>query len=286
MCTTAADVPDGYIEAKFTEPDQEYWDWSRELCAQAKKETPLKSAIEVFTEGKKDHSNLMISVHLLAERWNVPWQVIRAWLEKGEIPYNFCPIVSGVNPNSDGVAYYYRLGIPIAEVEKIENIYPELKNIANKHISRIEEKEEKARCQRSKEQSKKLSRIEHLCKFKKISIEQLEDIILNLETEPILKQTQVTELYSELEAAQCRIKELEQLILTAKNKSVCDGKGLSALVCHMRREGKTDEEIAAYLHDDGTWCTQAQVGALLHVDENRIASESMQQRARRLLGKA
>lgn len=63
-------------------------------------------------------------------------------------------------------------------------------------------------------------------------------------------------------------------------------RGLAGKVCDMRREGKSDEEIAAYLYDGGTWCTQAQIGALLHADDSRVASESMQQRARRLLGKA
>lgn len=68
--------------------------------------------------------------------------------------------------------------------------------------------------------------------------------------------------------------------------STCICKGLPSVVCKLRREGKSDEEIAACLYDGGTWCTQAQIGALLHADDSRVASESMQQRARRLLGKA
>ena len=82
-----------------------------------------------------------------------------------------------------------------------------------------------------------------------------------------------------------KIEELEKR-LSVEVPKLNEGKGLSGLVCKLRREGKSDEEIADYLYDGGTWCTQAQIGALLHADDSRVASESMQQRARRLLGKA
>ena len=85
------------------------------------------------------------------------------------------------------------------------------------------------------------------------------------------KDTNLAELRTELESTKA---ELES------------GKSLADMVCRMRREGKNDEEIAVYLHDGGKWCSQAQVGALLHADETRVAAESMSQRARRLLGKA
>jgi hypothetical protein len=93
------------------------------------------------------------------------------------------------------------------------------------------------------------------------------------------------ELRNYLAEKDSRIAELEKELAAVKARLEND-KGLSAVVCRMRRGGKTDEEIAFFLSDGGGWCSDAQVGALLHHDENRVASSSMQQRARRLLGKA
>lgn len=87
---------------------------------------------------------------------------------------------------------------------------------------------------------------------------------------------------------EARIAELEQEITanSVGGTAACDGKGLPSVVCRMRRKGKTDEEIAAHLHAGGSWCSHAQVGALLHTDDTSVAARSMSQRARRLLGKA
>ena len=89
---------------------------------------------------------------------------------------------------------------------------------------------------------------------------------------------------AELEKEVAELK--EQLAAKLEQTMASDGKSLADVVCRMRREGKTDEEIAAHLNDNGKWCSYAQVGALLHADETRVAAESMSQRARRLLGKA
>lgn len=97
--------------------------------------------------------------------------------------------------------------------------------------------------------------------------------------------TERAELQSSLEEKDARIAELEKELAAVK-AVLENGKSLADAVCRMRREGKTDEAIAAYLHDDGKWCSQAQVGALLHADGTRVAADSMNQRARRLLGKA
>ena len=87
----------------------------------------------------------------------------------------------------------------------------------------------------------------------------------------------------QLAAAQTRIAELEAQL---SSRADCDGKGLPAVVCSMRRQQQTDEEIAAHFYDNNTWCSQSQVGALLHPDTARVLGNSMRQRARRLLGLA
>jgi hypothetical protein len=61
------------------------------------------------------------------------------------------------------------------------------------------------------------------------------------------------------------------------NAPPCDGKGLPALVCRLRREGKSEKEIYDHLYGNEKWCSQVQIGALLHPDESKIAGESMRQ---------
>lgn len=96
----------------------------------------------------------------------------------------------------------------------------------------------------------------------------------------------IISLSKEIKNKNERIEILErQLQGMSTGTASCDGRGLASIVCRLRREGKTEEELAMHFHDDGKWCSQAQVGALLHPDESMIASESMGQRARRLLGK-
>jgi hypothetical protein len=63
----------------------------------------------------------------------------------------------------------------------------------------------------------------------------------------------------------------------------CDGVGLCRMVCDMKHQGKSDNEIAEILHDGGKWCSIAQIGALLHKDETRVAADSMKKQGSRLL---
>lgn len=64
-----------------------------------------------------------------------------------------------------------------------------------------------------------------------------------------------------------------------------DGHGLCSLVIRMRKEGKTEKEIAATLHGSGKWCSASQIGALLHRG-GRVSADAMLKHAQRLLGKA
>ena len=68
----------------------------------------------------------------------------------------------------------------------------------------------------------------------------------------------------------------------------CDGKGLPAVVCRLRREGKEEKEITEYLSDKGQWCSNPQVGALLHENTavSGVTSDAMTKYAQRLLDKA
>lgn len=83
----------------------------------------------------------------------------------------------------------------------------------------------------------------------------------------------------ELELALSALEEIRQ------GAASLEGHGLCSLVITMRREGKTEEEIAAYLSDAGKWCSAAQIGALLYCG-NRVSKDAMQKHAQRLLGKA
>lgn len=103
------------------------------------------------------------------------------------------------------------------------------------------------------------------------------------------KQSQeIIELHNEIRKKDKYIETLEQQIQSVKiyGSIKCDGCKHLNRICSMRREHKTEEEIAKFLYDNGKWCSQSQIGALLHIEENRVASDSMTQRARRLLGKA
>jgi hypothetical protein len=113
-----------------------------------------------------------------------------------------------------------------------------------------------------------------------VSFELLEE----LRTELAEKDSRIAELEKELRNAEENLLTTKNSLL--KNVTICNGKGLVALVCRMRRDGKSDQDIAKHLYDDGKWCSYSQVGALLHPDEGRVAADSMQQRGRRLLGKA
>lgn len=62
-----------------------------------------------------------------------------------------------------------------------------------------------------------------------------------------------------------------------------EGHGLCSCVIRMRQEGKTDEEIAAFL--ESSKCSLSQIGVLLHPDPG--ATHAAQRKlAQRLLGKA
>ena len=71
----------------------------------------------------------------------------------------------------------------------------------------------------------------------------------------------------------------------AQASPTLEGHGLCSRVITMRQEGKTEEEIAAMLHDSGEWCSVAQVGALLYRG-GRVSKDAMLKHAQRLLGKA
>ena len=88
---------------------------------------------------------------------------------------------------------------------------------------------------------------------------------------------------------QRRIAELNaQSAEEANSNQPCDGKGLPSEVCRLRREGKDEKEIAAHLSDKGQWCSNPQIGALLHENTqvSGVTSDTMTKYAQRLLDKA
>ena len=117
--------------------------------------------------------------------------------------------------------------------------------------------------------------------------------IFNIETSGQFK-TRISELETELAA--CR-EQLEEARRESSGKeehetahgedfpAEYDGHGLCSLVIRMRKEGKTEKEIAATLHGSGKWCSASQIGALLHRG-GRVSADAMLKHAQRLLGKA
>jgi preprotein translocase subunit SecG len=86
-----------------------------------------------------------------------------------------------------------------------------------------------------------------------------------------------------------KIAEFEARLAKEENPpQPCDGKGLPAVVCQLRREGKSEKEIAEYLSDKKQWCSNPQIGALLHenTEVSKVTSDAMTKYAQRLLDKA
>lgn len=114
-----------------------------------------------------------------------------------------------------------------------------------------------------------------------VAAETPEDRIADLEG-------QLAALKTELELAR-----QEKAVLQAELEKARHGQEISALEDHglcgrvimLRREGKTEEEIAAILSNSGKWCSIPQIGALLHPG-GHASRDAMIKHAQRLLGKA
>ena len=120
-------------------------------------------------------------------------------------------------------------------------------------------------------------------------ISDLQDQLFNKNQQLRIKDQEIAALKADLELAR-----QEKAVLQAElEKARQDPKiidledhGLCGRVIMMREEEKTEKEIAAFLYDDGNWCSAAQVGALLYLKEGRVTKEAMQKHGQRLLGKA
>ena len=112
--------------------------------------------------------------------------------------------------------------------------------------------------------------------------EQLKARITELETE-------LAAVREQLEEARREISGKEEGHETAHGEDFpaeYEGHGLCSLVIRMRKEGKTEKEIAEFLNGDkGKWCSASQIGALLHRGGN-VSADAMLKHAQRLLGKA
>lgn len=98
-------------------------------------------------------------------------------------------------------------------------------------------------------------------------------------------------LQKDVQEKDSSISKLENDLAVAKKASTvsaCACKGLPAIVCQMRREGRNEEEIAKHLWDKGQGCSNPQIGALVHptAKVGETTSDAMTKYAQRLLGKA
>lgn len=219
----------------------------------------------------------------LAARYGLPYVTIQKWIENKNIEVSiFAVRGSEINCKTGNIHYKLSLFIKKEHIDYIESI--ETENYKLKNLKELAENKRLGRQQMIESVEQEFTRNLLRDGAKKYGdIDSFFNTVINSFKSSTLPPENGT-LKDNIQNLLSRIEELEEKLSDATTQPH-DGKGLSGLVCKMRREGKSDEEIAAYLHDDGKWCTQAQVGALLHVDGNRIASGSMQQRARRLLGK-
>lgn len=105
------------------------------------------------------------------------------------------------------------------------------------------------------------------------------------DVEAYKKETEKISHEAKLADAQTRIAELEAALA---KKTSCNGRGMPQFVCNLRRDGKPEEEIAEILSDKGQWCSNPQIGALLHANTeiSGVTSDAMTKHAQRLLGKA
>ena len=120
-------------------------------------------------------------------------------------------------------------------------------------------------------------------------ISDLQDKIFNKNQQLRIKDQEIAALKAELELARQEKVALQVELENARQgPKITDlqNYGLCVRVIMMWEEGKTEKEIAAFLYDDGNWCSAAQVGALLYLKEGRVTKEAMQKHGQRLLGKA
>lgn len=251
--------------------------WEKEYIN--KLDTP--STIELFVMIRSARYSEYITVSDLAPRYGVPYATIKTWVENETIKTEVLPARNSKIDSNTGEIYpnlrLFVRGEFIHSAEETEYYFKQLKESAKERNYNYNLNKEHAYSEVAKAL---LSGVEN----EYGSVENFfSAVISSLERDN--KESENIKNDHDIKLLLLKIRELEKKLSDAAAQPH-DDKGLSGLVCRMRREGKSDEEIAAYLYDGGTWCTQAQIGALLHADDSRVASESMQQRARRLLGKA
>jgi hypothetical protein len=151
---TTPRVPDGYIKPAYIEPDESYFSWIYSLELSEIDNNPPKDALRLLIDGKKNYSDDFISVIELSERWDIPWKLIKRWIEEGSITYKYYPAVRGIGLSDEkGINYRYIIGVSTSEILQFEEKYPELKVLAMKQSERrVLREEEKRKIQHKKEE--------------------------------------------------------------------------------------------------------------------------------------
>ena len=107
----------------------EYFDWIKSLIDNATSfradGSELSSYVHQVSEEKEKRVVLILSV---AERWNVPWQMIRSAIDNKEIKTDFCYQYRDLNDIHSQLNI--RIGIPLSEMERLEASFPILKERA------------------------------------------------------------------------------------------------------------------------------------------------------------
>jgi len=115
------------VSPTYNGPDAEYQKWVANLGSQGLEKIPFISAVESMHLSEADANQPVFLPIDLADRWDLPWQTIRAMIEKGDIKPDFMPLAAGVAAETGAVMVHCEAVIPWCEVLRIENINPILK---------------------------------------------------------------------------------------------------------------------------------------------------------------
>lgn len=206
-------VPDGYIKPAYIEPDESYFSWIYSLELSEIDNNPPKDALRLLIDGKKNYSDDFISVIELSERWDIPWKLIKCWIEEGVIAYKYYPVVRGIGlSDGKGINYRYIIGISTSEILQFEEKYPELKVLALKLPERrVLREEEKIKNQRRKEE-RELHKLLSICKKKGISIEKATELIERNNSDYSSLMDELTDLKKIVADRESRISSLDAQI--------------------------------------------------------------------------
>ena len=254
---------EGYTSGSYTEPGEDYRQWLQEMARQAGQKAP-KNALDIVAAAKTYQHTEVMTVDFLAERWDVPWQLLRSGIESGHIAYRMMPLIIGVHERKGSVRYGYKLVIPLEEVLRLENEHPELARLALEHADRLERKKQQESKRLEAQQNRLLARLKKTISERKLT---LEDAI------------QILAAYTGKEESDGRSEKGG-----GSDQTSPEATSIVAVMQRLRAAGKSEAEIAVLLKEHGL--SFSQIGVLLHPAPLQASRETLISYAKRLLHRA